>query len=109
MTKDMSHIVLKLIVLRRIQKSAVYTYALIKEFDRPAMAGLMKKHGMSVKNDLYNTVSALEKSGYIKVRAKTEDGRIKKYYHITGKGAAALSDTKAIFLRSMGELVKILR
>ena len=31
MTKDMAHIVLKLVLLRRIQKKDVYSYALIKE------------------------------------------------------------------------------
>lgn len=109
MTKDMSRIILKLIVLKKIQKGEIYSYALIKEFDNPKIAALMKKHGMTVKNDVYNTVGALEKSGYIRVKAKVEEGRIKKYYYITDSGVNALRDAKLIFLQSMKGLVNILK
>jgi DNA-binding PadR family transcriptional regulator len=109
MTKDMARIILKLILLRRIQKKGVYSYALIKEFDNSKISGFLKKHGSTVKNDIYNTVKALERSDYIKVKAKIEEGRLKKYYYMTEVGEKALAESKKLFLKSMSELVNIVR
>ena len=109
MTKDLAHLVLKLIVLRRIEKAEVYSYALIKEFDNPKISQFLKKHDSGVKNDIYNTVKALEKSGYISVKAKVEGGRLKKYYYITVQGKKALGASKALFMKSMKELTYIIR
>ena len=110
MTKDMSHIVLKLILLRRIQKSPVYTYALLKEINGNAhISRFIKWHGGSVKNDLYNTVKVLEKSGYITTKGKIEDGRFKKYYTITESGEGALKESKRVFLNGVRELAGIIK
>jgi DNA-binding PadR family transcriptional regulator len=109
MTKDLAHLVLKLIVLRRIEKAQVYSYALIKEFDNPKISKFLKRKNHGVKNDIYNTVKALEKSGYISVTAKVEKGRLKKYYYITPQGKKALSDSKNLFIKSMKELTYIIR
>ncbi|MGD0729357.1 MAG: helix-turn-helix transcriptional regulator [Candidatus Micrarchaeaceae archaeon] len=108
MTKDLARIVLKLIVLRHIEKKEVYSYALIKDFNNPKISEFLKKHGSTVKNDIYNTVKALEKSGYIKVRAKVSDGRLKKYYYITERGKKAIKESKMLFLKSMKELMHII-
>ena len=106
MTKDMMHIVLKLILLRKIQKREIYSYALIKEFDNPKILHFLKNHS-GVKNDIYNTVKALEKSGYIKMSARINSGRLKKYYRITDRGKKAIRESRALFLKSMKELMKI--
>ena len=108
MTKDMARIVLKLILLRRIQKSEVYSYALIKEFDNPRISGLLKKKS-GVKNDIYNVVKVLEQTGYIKSTARMDAGRLKKYYSITPKGKIALKESKRLFMESMKGLMMILR
>ena len=109
MTKDLAHIILKLILLKRIEREGVYSYALIKEFDNPKISHFLKKSGSGVKNDIYNTVKALEKSGYITVKAKIETGRLKKYYYITAEGKKAIQESKILFLRSMKELMGIVK
>lgn len=108
MTKDMAHMLLKLKLLGRIKHKEVYSYALVKEFDNPTIAGFLKKRS-SIKNDIYNTVKALEKSNYIKVKAKIENNRLKKYYYITNDGKRALRESRNLFLASMKELMKIVR
>ena len=107
MNKDMSHIVLKLVLLRRIEKSPVYSYALVKELRESRFSGFLKKFSLDVKNDTYNTIKVLEKSGYIKVTSKIENGRLKKYYTITKVGKTALKDARTLFMNSMSELMKI--
>ncbi len=107
MNKDMSHIVLKLVLLRRIEQGEVYSYALIKELEHSKFSGFLKKYSLDVKNDTYNTVKALEKSGYIRVKSKIEGGRLKKYYYITAHGKNALKNSKMLFMKSMKELMEI--
>lgn len=97
MTKDMSRIILKLLVLKRMQKKDVYSYALIKEFSGTHIIHFIKVHGGSVKNDIYNTVNALEKSGYISTKAAIVEGRLKKYYKITARGKERSQGVKAAF------------
>ncbi len=109
MTKDMKRMVLKLILLRRIRKGRAYSYEIVKEFDNPKISEFLMKGGTSVKNDIYNTVKALEKSGYIRMNAIIEDGRLKKYYRITAQGRSAVKESKALFLKSMKELTNIIR
>jgi DNA-binding PadR family transcriptional regulator len=109
MTKDMSHIVLKLMLLGRIKKKAIYSYALLKEInDSVLISHFITKHGGDIKNDVYNTVKALEKSGYIATRGKVEDGRFKKYYTITKEGRDALNDSKLLLLKSMKDIMKVI-
>ncbi len=107
MTKDMARIVLKLILLHRIKREGAYSYALIKELDNPRISKLLKKRS-SAKNDIYNTVNILERSGYIKARSKIENGRLKKYYHITARGNDILKESKKLFMRTMRDLMGIL-
>jgi DNA-binding PadR family transcriptional regulator len=108
MNKDMRHIVLKLLLLKRIKGGRTYSYALIKEFSNDRISGLLQKEQGSVKNDIYNTINALEKSGYIKVVAEAGKIRPKKYYTITKSGNSALLQTKRLFMGSMKSLMKIL-
>lgn len=107
MTKDMSHIVLKLVLLRRIKSGEIYSYALVKELTTSRFSGFLKKYCTDAKNDIYNTVKALEKSGYIKVDARIDDGKLKRYYSITERGEDVLKESKEIFLKSMNELMEI--
>jgi DNA-binding PadR family transcriptional regulator len=109
MTKDMAHMIMKLIILRRIKENEIYTYALIKEFDNSKMAHLLKRYDADTKNAIYNIVNALEKSGYVKVREKIEKGRLKRYFYITEDGKDALDESKKLFLKSMKELTKIIK
>lgn len=110
LTKDMRKQILKLMILRRVKNGKAYSYAITKEFDNEQVSTFLKKStGTSVKNDVYNTIAALEKSGYIKQTAKAEAGRMKKYYGITPKGREALRVHKLIFMKAMKEFMRILR
>lgn len=110
MTKDMMHIILKLKLLYRIQSGRVHSYALIKEFESsPHIMDFISKHGGSVKSSIYNTVNALEKSGYVKTSADKDGSRSKKYYTITSEGRKALKESKGLFIKSMRELTSIIR
>jgi DNA-binding PadR family transcriptional regulator len=86
-----------------------YSYALFKELERrKGFISHLKEHGMDVKSDIYNTVKALEKSGYIKVDVRVEGGRLKKYYSITKSGRGVLRQTKRVLMASMNSLMDIL-
>jgi len=108
MVKDMSHIVLKLIVLKRAEKGKVYPYELITELSKGHAAGFMKKFCQDPKNDIYNTMNALEKSGYIKAVARIDGGRLKKYYTITKDGKDALRNAKTHFGSAIKGIVGII-
>ncbi|MDE1871501.1 MAG: PadR family transcriptional regulator [Candidatus Micrarchaeota archaeon] len=108
MTKDMARTVLKIVLLKRIERGEIYSYALIKELNASRFSMFLKKYSTDPKNDIYNTVKALEKSGYIKLDARIDGGKLKNYYKITAKGSNALKESKGLFMKSMRELVKIL-
>lgn len=108
-SKDMRRMRLKLTLLMRIKQGRIYSYALMKELSHSKHFLLFRHLGLSFKNDIYNTVKSLEKSGYIKVNAIIEDNRMKKYYTITNKGKKALAESKKLFLHSMKELMKLLK
>jgi DNA-binding PadR family transcriptional regulator len=108
--KGVQSIALKLMLLKRIAQREVYSYALLKELGRShGFLRHLKHHGMDVKNDVYNTVKALEKSGYIKMDARVEGGRLKKYYSITKSGRDVLKQTKKVLTSSMRSLIEITR
>jgi DNA-binding PadR family transcriptional regulator len=109
MDKDMRHIVLKLLILKRIKDGRTYSYALIKEFSNERISKLLKTEPSNVKNDIYNTINTLEKSGYILMKVKADNKRIKKYYTLTKSGSSALAQTKKLFANSMRSLMEILR
>lgn len=106
MDKELKHIILKAIILNKIKRGNVYSYSLIKEISKPTN---MKVFSKDIKNDVYNVISALEKSGYIKVTARIENGRLKKYFTLTKKGDAALADIKKGFDNAVKSLKKALR
>jgi DNA-binding PadR family transcriptional regulator len=110
MTKDVRKMIFKLVILRRIKEGKTYSYALIKEMNNhPYVQKFLEKRSTSVKNDIYNTINALEKSGYLKVNAKMENGRVKKYYSLTEKGSRVLEDSKKVFMNSMKALASMLK
>ena len=108
MSKDMRHIVLKLLILKSIKNGKTYSYALVKKFSNDRVSRLLQKDDGNVKNDIYNTINALEKAGYIKAKAGSNNARSKKYYTLTRSGKATLVQTKRIFISSMKSLMEIM-
>ncbi len=107
-------VILKLMVLKRIAIGEVYSYALLKEFKQRTRhfnkgQGTPNMRGAVTKNDVYNTVNALERSGYIRVRARIEGGRLKKYYSITGEGKLALKEARGVFSNGLRMLMQVMR
>ena len=94
MTRDMRRTVLKLRILMRVKAGNIYPYALMKEFKK---SNFSKFIGPTIKNDTYNSLNALEKSGYIKSVLKSENGKTKKYYAITKRGIKASASIKKVF------------
>ncbi len=98
MTKDMRHTILKIRILVRIKSESTYPYALIKEFESGHSAAFF---GATIKNDVYNVLSSLEKSGYIKAVVRNK-GKAKKYYVITKKGSSTVASIGKAFKLMMG-------
>ena len=102
--KDVKHIMLKLKILHEIAKAPSYSYSLIERLDSAGSHHpFIKISRNGLKNDIYNTIGTLEKSGYIKAKPRIEDGKLKNYYHITPSGRAALKEAKALFLNALKE------
>ncbi len=102
--REMSRVVLRLRILYRIKNERMYTYALLKEFDKIPFFKLL---GKDIKNDVYNTINSLKQGGYIKVSTKLEGGRMKKYYTITKKGDNVLKSALRVRKEAGKELSKL--
>lgn len=103
-SREKKRIILRLRILRRIQVGKAYSYEISKEFGSGHLA---KFFGKNIKNDVYNTINALESSGYIKVSTKVEGGRIKKYYSLTKKGSGVMKSAKRIMNDMAKEVTKL--
>jgi DNA-binding PadR family transcriptional regulator len=84
-------------------------YTLLKEMRKrrrfaKALGGIS-----GMKSTIYNTIKGLEESGYIKAIQKTENGRNKVYYTITGEGKKVLRSAKRLITNHLKELSSILK
>ncbi len=105
MSKEFKHLIMKLIILKKLAKRKEYSYKIIKEMGNIAMSRFVTKDEGEVKNDVYNTISSLEKSGMIK--AIGDKGR-RRYYSITKTGKAALREADTLMIPIFDELKGIL-
>ncbi|MEM3841294.1 MAG: helix-turn-helix transcriptional regulator [Candidatus Micrarchaeaceae archaeon] len=107
MTKDMYHMIMKLVILGEIKKKKVYSYELINH-----VAIHVPKYRSSkndVKNDVYNTLAMLEKLGYVSQKKTFYRDRVRNFYTLTKKGAMALAESKKIMSKAMADVTKQLR
>ena len=109
LNKDMCRMILKIRLLYRISHKSTYSYALIEEFSHGPVSHLMGKSGKGLKNDVYNTLTSLEKSGFIVSKAKIEGGKLKNYYHVTSVGKGAIKESKRLMADSFKEIAKIVK
>ncbi len=107
--KDMRHIILKLVLVQKISKGPVYSYALISKLNNTRISNLLNKKGMALKNDIYNTLSSLERSGYIKSTSKLEKGKTRNYYKLTPNGKRILNESRTLFMKTMKELINVMK
>lgn len=72
-------------VLAAIKDEDSYGYKIIKD---------MKPYINMSESTLYTILKRLEVSGMLTVRTAEHDGRLRKYYHITGAGIRRIKDFK---------------
>jgi DNA-binding PadR family transcriptional regulator len=106
---DMRRTMLKVRILRRIKKSSLNAYGILKEMSVNKRTFKFFKNKEEMKNDIYNTIKSLEKSGFIKSSQKTENGRIKQYYKVTAKGDEAMRSAKKVFMENLKKLSSIFK
>ncbi len=106
-TKDMYHTIMKLVLLNMIKEQETYTYSMLKHVAKIAKTRHFP-HGGNVKNDIYNTVAALENAGYIRVQVRLDGRKAKKYYSITPRGMAALKDSRKALSSALKSVNSIL-
>jgi DNA-binding PadR family transcriptional regulator len=104
--KELRHVILKLIILKRIKakRGGIYSYAILKGLSKVESSHFCISNPKEIKNDVYNTIASLEKSGYIKMRRRVQDGRLKKYYEITATGDAVLNSAMRDFLTALSTI-----
>jgi Transcriptional regulator PadR-like family. len=105
MSKDFKHIIMKLIILKKLAKGKEYSYKIIKDMQDIAMSRFVTKGEGEIKNDVYNTISSLEKDGLIK--AAGHGGR-RRYYSLTRNGRGALQEADRLMVPIFKELKGIL-
>ena len=76
----------KLLVLSLLSGEDMYGYQMIVELGRRSNRTFEMKEGT-----LYPVLHGLEKDGYVEAyQQEAPTGRVRKYYHLTRKGGAAL-------------------
>ncbi len=107
MSKEMRRMIFKLILLAVIKEKKHYPYELIELMANRKAAFIGSKKS-EIKNDIYNIIRGLEKSGYVKL-VSDKKSTDKRYYEITDEGRKALAKSRKLMLKYMKELVKLIR
>lgn len=94
--KDISKYVLKVIILNKL-RDWNYPYAIANDIKE----GCKEWHGKGIlsqvtKSDVYNSISSLEKQGYVSTKTELKAGRVHKYYKTTKRGLMALNKAKKL-------------
>ena len=85
MDVQMKRGLLDVCVLAAIKNEDSYGYKIIKD---------MKPYIDLSESTLYTILKRLEGTGMLTVRTAEHDGRLRKYYHITGTGIRRIEDFK---------------
>ncbi len=93
MLKDFFLGFVKIHILYHASKEPIYGVEILAELGR---------HGYRLSpGTLYPTLHRLEREGYLSVQRSVVEGKVRKYYTITGQGSAVLDEAR----RKIGELV----
>ncbi len=109
MTRNLRQFIIKMVLMVKIAHGHAYSYELVKEL---SMHGRMKhfvKDRQALKNEVYNNIASLEKSGFIKSVSASSTGRTRKYYALTPKGRAAIRAAKSGMADTIKSLSRMLR
>ena len=93
----------ELILLKLLSRKDMYGYQLIQE-----MALLSEDVFRMSQGSLYPFLHTLENRGLISSYARPENGRERRYYHLTSAGRRALKDKEsqwAVYVKAMGRIL----
>jgi DNA-binding PadR family transcriptional regulator len=90
-------------VLSVMKNEDMYGYKIIKELQKRSEDVFVLKEGT-----LYPILHSLEKEGYVESYWETAEGRKRKYYHITRKGAKRLNEKTQEFKEFSVSVSKVL-
>ncbi|MCL5239719.1 MAG: PadR family transcriptional regulator [Candidatus Marsarchaeota archaeon] len=96
--------ILKVMIMTHLSRKPGYPYALIKAVHHKK---IWIMEGMT-KNDVYNTMAALEREGFIKSRTAKAGAVIRKNYLLTQKGRHIVKESKKAMMRSFREVIKMM-
>ena len=94
----------ELILLKLLSRKDMYGYQLIQE-----MALLSEDVFRMSQGSLYPFLHTLEGRGFINSYVQMENGRERRYYHLTESGRKALDDKEAqwlVYVKAMGRILK---
>ena len=95
----------KLLVLSLLSGEDMYGYQMIVELGRRSNRAVEMKEG-----PLYPVLHGLEKDGYVEAyQQEAPTGRVRKYYHLTRKGGAALKTEEKAWETYSGAVNAVLR
>lgn len=95
----------KLLVLSLLSGEDMYGYQMIVELGRRSNRTFEMKEGT-----LYPVLHGLEKDGYVEAyQQEASTGRVRKYYHLTRKGGAALKTEEKAWETYSGAVNAVLR
>ena len=95
----------KLLVLSLLSGEDMYGYQMIVELGRRSNRTFEMKEGT-----LYPVLNGLEKDGYVEAyQQEAPTGRVRKYYHLTRKGGAALKTEEKAWETYSGAVNAVLR
>jgi DNA-binding PadR family transcriptional regulator len=110
----MKKAILKARVLRMIGARRTYAYAIVKEIEGSPHAARFFRGRNEIKDEVYNTIKVLEKSGYIRLAneksgparsaKQPKSDRLTNYYTITKEGKSVLNGAKKILVSSIKEI-----
>lgn len=94
----------RLLVLSLLAGEDMYGYQMIEELARRSNRTFEMKEGT-----LYPVLHGLEREGAVEAyRQEAPSGRMRKYYHLTRRGAAALKEEKQAWERYSGAVNAVL-
>lgn len=95
----------QLLILSLLAGEDMYGYQMIVELARRSDHTFEMKEGT-----LYPVLHALERTGLVEAyQQEAPTGRVRKYYHLTRKGAAALKEEEAAWKAYAGAVNAVLR
>lgn len=93
----------ELILLKLLSRRDMYGYQLIQEM------ALLSENAFSMsQGSLYPILHALEEKKLIESYTVTENGRERRYYHLTAAGNSALTEKEdqwALYVKAMGRIL----